>query len=52
MPRRVFVACRTTFTQREVDEGPPEQNRRQWVFSFNGPRGRIKQLVTVAVDFF
>ena len=51
MPGRVFVACGTTFTQCDIDEGAPEQNRGQWIFAFDGPRGWIKQLVTVAVDF-
>ena len=27
MPRRMFVACGTTFTQRDIDEGAPEQDR-------------------------
>src|SRR5436190_21900628 len=51
MPRRMFVACGATLAQRDLDEGAPEQDRGQWVFAFNGPRGWIKQLVTVAVDF-
>ncbi len=51
MPRRMFVACGATFAQRDLDEGASEQNRGQWVFAFDGPRGWIKQLVTVAVDF-
>jgi hypothetical protein len=42
MPRRVFVARGTSFTQREFNEGAPEQNRGQWVFAFDGPRGWIK----------
>ena len=28
-----------------LDEGAPEQNRGQWVLAFDGPCGRIKQLV-------
>jgi hypothetical protein len=47
----VLVACGTGFKQRDIDEGAPEQNRSQWVFAFNGPRGWIKQFVAVAVDF-
>ena len=51
MPRRVLVACGTTFTQRDIDERAPEQNRSQRVFAFDGPRRWIKQFVAVAVDF-
>ena len=31
MPRRMFVACGTTFTQGDLDEGAPEQNHGQRV---------------------
>ena len=52
MPRGVLVACGTALPQRDLDERAPEQNRGQWVFSFNKTSRWIKQFVAVAVDFF
>ena len=52
MPRGVLVACGAALPQRDLDERAPEQNRSQWVFSFNNPSRWIKQFVAVAVDFF
>ena len=52
MPRGVLVACGAALPQRDLDKRAPEQNRGQWVFSFNNPSRWIKQFVAVAVDFF
>ena len=50
MPRRMLVACGSTFTQRDIDKGPPEQDCGERVFSFNGPCRWIEQLITITVD--
>src|ERR1700676_2028601 len=52
MPRGVLVACGAALPQRDLDERAPEQNRGQWVFSFNNASRWIKQFVAVAGDFF
>jgi hypothetical protein len=51
MPRGVLVACGTGLQQRDLDERAPEQNRGQWVFSFDYASRWIEQFVAVAVDF-